>query len=114
MFEFIKRFFRPKPATTKTDAETILVHTDINEAVVITEVAVADVKPKTRKPKAKEVTPVHVVTAVAKGVKPAAKKPAAKKPAAKKTVAKAEPANIVQFVQPAPAKKKGRPKKDKV
>jgi hypothetical protein len=109
MFEFIKRFFRPKPATTKTDAETILVHTDINEAVVITEVAVADVKPKTRKPKAKEVTPVHVVTAVAKGVKPAAKKPAAKK-----TVAKAEPANIVQFVQPAPAKKKGRPKKDKV
>jgi len=109
MFEFIKRFFRPKPATTKTDAETILVHTDINEAVVITEVAVADVKPKTRKPKAKEVTPVHVVTAVAKGVKPAAKNPAAKK-----TVAKAEPANIVQFVQPAPAKKKGRPKKDKV
>lgn len=106
MFEFIKRFFRPKPATT--NAETILVHTDINEAIVIKEVILADVKPKKpKKTKTKEVTPIQVVTAVAKGVRSTTPK---SKPNHKQ--AKVEPAKIVQLVQPLPTKKKGRPKKD--
>jgi hypothetical protein len=110
MFEFIKSLFKRKPVNTKEESKSpVLVHADIGESIVIKEVALADVKPKTRKPKATKLTEVTTedVPVVAKGVKPAAKK-------TKKPTVKAEPAKIVQFVQPAPAKKKGRPKKDKV
>lgn len=109
MFEFIKSLFKRK--VTKTEEGPVLVHADIGESIVIKEVALADVKPKTRKLKVTKLTEVNPVEVppVAKGVKPAAKKTTTKKP-----VTKAEPAKIVQFVQPTPAKKKGRPKKDKV
>jgi|688.fasta_scaffold83022_2 hypothetical protein len=109
MFEFIKSLFKRK--TTEDQSTPVLVHTDINESIVIKEVALAEVKPKKAKPKVTKLTEVKPVEApvVAKGVKPATKKPAAKKP-----TEKAEPAKIVQLVQPLPVKKKGRPKKDKV
>jgi hypothetical protein len=113
MFEFIKNLFRSKSAKPSTPAGPILVHADIGETIVITEVALASVKPKTAKPKTtklKEVKPIATVTeikpAVAKGVKAA--KPKTPKP----KQAKVEPAKIVQLVQPLPTKKKGRPKKD--
>lgn len=109
MFDFIKNLF--KRNSVKPTEPVVVVHADIDETIVIKEVALADVKPKTRKPKVTkltEVTPAEV-PAVAKGVKPAAKKTTTKKPAVK-----AEPSKIVQLVQPVPAKKKGRPKKDKV
>ena len=105
MFEFIKNLFRKKPVSTDPSGP-VLVHADIGESIVIKEVALADVKPKTRRPKAatlKEITPVAVENSV-KEVKP-------KTPKAKKV--KVEPAKIVQLVPPIPAKKKGRPKKDK-
>jgi hypothetical protein len=104
MFEFIKSLFKRKSAITAEPTGPILVHTDINESIVITEVALADVKPKARKLKAatlKEVEPI----AIAKGVKP-------KAPKAKSTKTKPEPAKIVQLVPPVSTKKKGRPKKD--
>ena len=105
MFEFIKSLFKRKPANTQS-SDPVLVHADIGESIVIKEVALADIKPKTRKPKEiklKEVEPV-----VAKGVKEV--KPKTPK---SKTV-KATPAKIVQLVPPIPPKKKGRPKKDKI
>lgn len=103
MFDFIKSLFRKKSADTNAPAGPVLVHADINEIIVIKEVALADVKPKARKLKVatlKEVEPI----AIAKGVKTKATK---SKPV------KSEPAKIVQLVQPIPVKKKGRPKKDK-
>jgi hypothetical protein len=108
MFEFIKSLFKRKPANTQS-SDPVLIHADIGESVVITEVSLAEVKPKKPKvTKLKEVEPVKPVTpAVAKGVKPAAKKTNPKQ-------VKSEPAKIVQLVQPLPTKKKGRPKKDKV
>ena len=102
MFEFIKSLFRKKPADAEATCP-FLVHADINESIVIKEFALEDVKPKTRKPKVTTLTEVTPI-AVAKEVKP-------KTPKAKKV--KAEPAKIVQLVPPIPAKKKGRPKKDK-
>lgn len=111
MFEFIKSLFKRKSATTE-EASTcpFLVHADINESIVINEVALVNVKPKKPKPKVtklKEVKPVETVTpVVAKGVKAA--KPKTPNP----KQAKVEPAKIVQLVQPLPTKKKGRPKKD--
>jgi len=111
MFEFIKSLFKRKVTTTEEESKSpVLVHADIGESIVIKEVALADVKPKTRKPKVAKLTEVTTeeVPVIAKGVKPA------KTPSTKKPTVKSEPANIVQFVQPAPVKKKGRPKKDKV
>jgi hypothetical protein len=107
MFEFIKSLFKRKPANTQS-SDPVLIHADIGESVVITEVSLAEVKPKKPKvTKLKEVEPVKPVTpAVAKGVKAA--KPKTPKP----KQAKVEPAKIVQLVQPLPTKKKGRPKKD--
>jgi len=111
MFEFIKSLFKKKSATTE-EASTcpFLVHANINESIVINEVALVNVKPKKPKPKViklKEVKPVETVTpVVAKGVKPAKPK------TSKATPVKSKPAKIVQLVQPIPTKKKGRPKKD--
>ena len=121
MFGFFKKLFRSKSAKPSTPAGPILVHADIGESIVITEVTLASVKPKEVKPKEvkssatvteikpavatlKEVEPI----AIAKGVKP--KAPKAK--SIKTKPVNAEPAKIVQLVQPLPTKKKGRPKKD--
>lgn len=99
MFNFIKNLFKRNNNTTEESSTCpFLVHTDISESIVIKEVALVDVKPKARKSKATNLTEVKPVTALAK-------------PKAK--TVKAEPAKIVQLVQPTPAKKKGRPKKDK-
>jgi len=109
MFEFIKSLFKRKPTNTEVESKCpFLVHTDIGESIVIKEVKLEDVTPKTRKPKAtqlKEVKPAEI-TPIAKGVKPAKPKTSKAKPV------KSKPAKIVQLVQPIPTKKKGRPKKD--
>lgn len=110
MFEFIKNLFRK--THTEPNAESkcpFLSHVEINESIVITEVELADIKPKTSKPrstKLKEVKTADEPIAISKGVKAA--KPKTPKP----KQAKVEPAKIVQLVQPLPTKKKGRPKKD--
>ena len=108
MFEFIKKIFTKKVTNPVDTTSPILVHVDIGESIVVKEVALTDVTPKSTKRKVsklKEVKPAEI-TPIAKGVKPAiAKKTSAKKP-------KSEPAKIVQLVQPIPTKKKGRPKKD--
>lgn len=109
MFEFIKNLFRKTPTEPAESKCPFLSHVDINESIVITEVELAEVKPKTSKPRATKLKEVKPATEpVAKGVKPA--KP--KTPKAKPT--KTESAKIVQLVQPIPPKKKGRPKKDKI
>jgi len=104
MFEFIKSLFRKTPTKPAESKCPFLSHVDINESIVITEVELAEVKPKTSKPRATKLKEVKPATKpVAKGVKPA-------KPKTPKT----ESAKIVQLVQPIPPKKKGRPKKDKI
>jgi hypothetical protein len=107
MFEFIKSLFRKKSSTYTAESKCpFLSDSQSIESIDISEVVVIDVKPKkprTVKPKVTN-TVTETPPAIAKGVNPAAKKPAVK----------AEPAKIVQLVQPTPAKKKGRPKKDKV
>jgi hypothetical protein len=112
MFEFIKSLFRKnRPEETNAASKCpFLGHSSYTDEEEVEPVTVIPAKPKTTKPKKlKIVEPaaeiIDVTPAIAKGVKPAAKK-------TKKPTVKAEPANIVQFVQPAPAKKKGRPKKD--
>ena len=98
MFEFIKSLFKKTPTTEESKCP-FLVHADISESIVIKEVALEDVKPKTRKPKVTKL----------KEVKPA--KPKVVKNTNTPTKADAL-SNIIQLVPPA-AKKKGRPKKDK-
>jgi hypothetical protein len=106
MFDFIKRLFKKEE---KVEVESpVVVHAEVNETIVIKEVALAEVAKVKRTPKPK--TPKVVVVAeteipvIAKGVKEV--KP--KVPKSKKV--KAEPAKIVQLVQPV-SKSKGRPKK---
>lgn len=105
MFDFIKRLFKKEE---KVEVESpVLVHAEVNETIVIKEVALAEVAKVKRTPKPK--TPKVVVAeteipVIAKGVKEV--KP--KVPKSKKV--KAEPAKIVQLVQPV-SKSKGRPKK---
>ena len=107
MFEFIKSLFKRKPANTQS-SDPVLVHADIGESIVIKEVALADIKPKTRKPKEIKLKEVKPVEAAANSVKEVKSK------TSKAKTVKAAPAKIVQLVPPIPPKKKGRPKKDKI
>lgn len=111
MFEFIKSLFKRKPTNTEEESKCpFLVHADISESIVIKEVALADVKPKTRKPKVaklKEVKPAKKVDNVVPLVQPTAAKP--KKPAKPKRVEVKEDFNLSLVVTP--PKPKGRPKK---
>jgi hypothetical protein len=114
MFEFIKSLFKRK--TTEDQSTPVLVHTDINESIVIKEVALAEVKPKKAKPKVttlKEVKPAKekpVVDNVVPLVQPVVEKAAKpKKPAKPKQVVVIEDFNLSLVVPP--AKPKGRPKK---
>ena len=122
MFEFIKNLFRKKDTSDNPASRCpFLVHADISESIVIKEVALEEVKPKPRKPKApklKEVKP-----AVAKGVKPAKEKPVdnivtlvqpnVETPAKPKKPAKPKRVVIEETFSILPPKPKGRPKKDK-
>lgn len=109
MFKFIKSLFKKKPIESSNSTGPVLVHVDIGESIVITEVVLEEVKPKIRKPKTpalREVKPIidNVVPLVQPKIEKVTKP---KKPAKPKKVVVVE--ETISLVPP--ANPKGRPKK---
>ena len=117
MFDFIKRLFKKEEKVVPA-ASPVVVHAEVEETIVIKEVALAEVKKKPAKSKvvAKGVKPAKekpVVDNVVPLVQPKAETPAKpKKPAKPKRVVIDESFSLVPPATPKP-KPKGRPKKDK-
>ena len=111
MFEFIKRLFKKKPTAEETCP--FLIHADINESIVIKEVALTNKPKKPRTVKTTKLKEVKVVQEV-KPVKAVKSKTTTKKepvksvkPSNKKNK---EPVKLTVVKTPEPAKK-GRTKK---
>lgn len=108
MFEFIKRLFKKK--LTAEETCPFLIHADINESIVIKEVALKDKPKKPRTVKTTKLKEVKVVEEV-KPVKVVKSKTTTKKePAKSAKTAKKEPVKLT-VVKPIEPAKKSRAKK---